>query len=490
MRRLATFLALFSLASGATAASISSEFSERVLVFKMNVGNPDTMMRHLTHVGVRSRAHGNFGCLTESSTLISLADYPISFSVTREETLIPADPMIRLAPGSSVKFTVSIYPHATGACGPWSAEVNAIAVFDDGTRLESVVATITEEDLEARRTRNPQRDEVLQGLKHRNADLRLQSLQQLGKVWLDRVTLEEKVRLAFEDPDPRIRSEAYRQVSPLNIQTLTPELIKRFARIPLPSKPAQTRRANSAELLDLCRAFTMLPATGAEDAMLSVLTNTDFVYPEPLGEALQMIHTPAMPTHLMRALTSHRAWASAAPDAPGIGESPKLAARYDILLKTLINYRDVSSVPLLKSLMTPRQNRRSAWVILNGVLALTDADRRVRDPFVLAFRDVARDFMNDTWGDDRQNLREPAMLLSARMSDDPVEQAAVLRAGLRDRSPQMQVAAAREAAALGLPSMAPDILKNYRASAAALRPYFCMALTALDTKCAEQGESP
>ncbi len=36
MRRIATFLALSALTSIATAASISSEFSERVLVFKMN----------------------------------------------------------------------------------------------------------------------------------------------------------------------------------------------------------------------------------------------------------------------------------------------------------------------------------------------------------------------------------------------------------------------------------------------------------------------
>ncbi len=103
-------------------------------------------------------------------------------------------------------------------------------------------------------------------------------------------------------------------------------------------------------------------------------------------------------------------------------------------------------------------------MILNGLLALTDTDRRVQDPFVLAFRDVARDFMSDTWGDDRQNLREPAMLLSARMLDDPAEQVTILRAGLRDRSPQIQVAAAREAAALGLPSMTPEILKRYSAS--------------------------
>jgi hypothetical protein len=490
MRRLATFLVLCSMVPVAAGASVSSEFSGPTLVFKLTVANPDTAMHHVTRVGVHSRAHGNFGCLTESTTLISLADYPISFSVEREETLTDADPKIRLPPGSSAAFTVSLYPHATGACGPWSSDVSVIVVFDDGTRLETQMTPISDSDLEALRTRNPQRDEVLQGLSHRNVDLRLQSLRQLGKVGLDRVTLEDKVRLALHDSDRRIRSEAYRQVAPLNLQTLTPDLIKRFALIPLPAQPAQTRQANSAELLELCRSFTMLRATGAEDGLLAVLTNPNFIYPEPLGGALEKIRTPAMPARLMHVVASHRAWAAALPDGAASADGPKLATRYDILLKTLIDYRDVSSVPLLKSLMAPNENRRTARVILSNVLALTDATHRVQDPFVLAFRDVAHEFMTDPWGDDRQNLREPAMLLRVRTSDDPAEQIPLLQAGLRDRSPHVQLAAARESAALALTAMAPAILKSYRSADESLRPYFCNALTALDATCHEQGESP
>jgi len=474
----------------ATGATISSEFSGPTLLFKLTVANPDTAMRHVMKVGVHSHAHGSFGCLTESTALLSLADYPISFSVEREETLVDADPKIRLPPGSSASFTVSLYPHATGACGPWSSDVSVILLFDDGTRLETKASTIGESDLEALRTRNPRRDEVLQGLSHRNVDLRLQSLRLLGRIGLDRVTLEDKVRLAIQDPDPRIRSEAYRQVAPLNLQTLAPELIKRFALIPLPAQPAQTRQANSAELLELCRSFTLLRAAGAEDSLLAVLTNPNFIYPEPLGEALQKIRTPAMPDKLMAAVASHRAWAAALPDDTADTEGPKLTTRYDILLQTLIKYRDISSVPLLKSLATPPQNRRTACVILSNVLALTDPTHRVQDAFVLAFRDTARGFASDPWGDDRHTLREPAMLLSVRTSNNPSEQIPLLRAGLRDRSPYVQLAAAREAAALALTSMAPEILKSYRGAGESLRPYFCNALIALNRKCHVQGESP
>jgi hypothetical protein len=490
MHRLATFVVLCALAPVAAGASLSSEFSGPALVFKLIVANPDTVIRHVMKVGVRSHAQGNFNCLTESKTLISLADYPISFAVTREETLMDADPKISLPPGSSAAFTVSLYPHATGACGPWSSDVSVIVAFDDGTRLETATASIDESDLEALRTRNPQRDDVLQGLSHRNAELRLQSLRQLAKVGLDRVTLEDKVRRAFQDPDSRIRSEAYRQVAPLDLQTLTPDLIKRFDLIALPMQPTQTRQANSAELLELCQSFTVLRAAGAEDSVLAVLTNPNFSHPEALGDALPKIRTPAMPGRLMHVVAAHRTWASALPDDAANSDSPKLATRYHILLKNLIEYRDVSSVPLLKSLLIPPENKHTARVILSSVLALTNATHRVHDPFVLEFGNVARGFMKDPWGDDRHNLREPAMLLSVRALDDPAAQIPLLRAGLRDRSQYVQLAAAREAAALGLTSMAPEILQNYRGSKRNLQPHFCNALAALNVKCNEQGASP
>lgn len=479
----AILLLLCPLTAVAATPQISSEFSGPALVFKVTVANPDTLMHHVVEVGVRSHAQGNFGCLTDSATLFSLADYPISFSVTHEETLTKADPQIRLEPGASVTFTISLYPHATGACGPWSSQVRAIVVFENGTRLETQSAPLTERDLEKLRIHNPTRDEVLRGLHHRNTDLRLQSLRQLGTVGLDRVTLEDEVRRAFDDPDPRVRAAAYQQVAPLELQVLTPELVKRLAMISLPAQPAQTRQINSQELLSLCQAFTKLRATGAEDDLLRVLTNPDFAYPEALGEALRKIHTPSMPDKLTHALTSHREWADLAPDGTSGMEGSQMEVRYDILVKSLIEYRDPASVPLLKSLMTPPTAKHTAQVVLSSVLRLTDATHRVQDPFILGFRDVAQEFMSDPWGNDRENLREPAMLLSARCADGQADQIRFLRMGLEDSSVHVQLAAAHEAAVLRLTSVSAEILNSYRRSSPGLRPYFCNALTALSQKC-------
>jgi hypothetical protein len=227
----------------------------------------------------------------------------------------------------------------------------------------------------------------------------------------------------------------------------------------------------------------MLRAVGAEDNVLAVLIDPNSLYPEPLGEALQKIRTPAMPAKLVTALAAHRAWASALPNDSSSADDPKLALRYAILLKTLISYRDISTVPLLKSLLASTQNKITARVILSDLLALTDGSHRVQDPFVLAFGPVSRELMVDPWEYDRQSLREPALLLSVRTADDPTDQIRLLQAGLRDRSQHVQLAAAREAGSLGLTSLAPEVQKSFSKSDEKLRPYFCSALTALDTKC-------
>jgi hypothetical protein len=468
MRRVASILISLAMMPVAFGVTVSSEFSEPAMTFKVTVSNPDTVMRLVTGIGVRSRASGSFGCLNNATGLISLADYPLSFAVDQPETLIKADPRISLPPGSSAFFSVSLYPNAAGACGPWSSVVSVIIVFDDGTRLETESRTIDAARVEAKRTRNPERDEVLQSLSHRNVDLRLQGLRQLGKAGVDNLTLETKVRLAFEDPDRRVRSEAYRQAAALRLQRLAPDLIGRFARIPIPREPEPVRQASSTELFELCKAFTAIRAVGAEDGLLAAVTNPNFVHAEAVSDLLRKIRTPDMPGKLMRAVEHQR------------GVTPS----NDVLLKTLISYRDPRSVPLLKSRL---RNKQTAYVVLSNVLAQTEASRRVQDPFVLAFEAPARKFLTDSWGNDRQNLREPAMLLAVRASDDAAVQTPLLQAGLRDRSRYVQLAAAKEAAALGLTSIAPEIRARYVQSEEPFRPHFCNALTALRATC---GESP
>lgn len=476
MRRLSILLLLLSIAPDTFAAKISSEFSRQTLLFTLTVSNSASVVRHVTQIGIISNARGSFECLNNATTLILLADYPIMFSVERKETLIKADPPISLPPRSSARFTVSAYPYAAGACGPWSADVHVIVVFDDGTRLENASETITEADVEALRIRKPERDEVLKSLSHKHAGLRLQALKQLGKVDVDRVTLETKIRRAFDDPDRLVRSEAYRQAAALKLNTLAPDLIARFGKIPLSARAAPTRQAASEELLDLCQTFKTIRAADAEEGLISTLTHPNFVYPEQLGDVLQKIRTPAMPAKLGGALATHREWASDA-------ASPSLATRYAILLKAFIAYRDVDSVPFLESLMAEGANKQTTYVILTNVLAQTDATHRIQDPFVLKMRAAGREFIDDPWGDERRNLREPAMLLTARGLDKASEQIAILTQGLRDRSAYVQLAAAREAATLGLTAMVPTIQENHRRAHASLKLYFCNALTTLQATC-------
>src|SRR5216684_3799933 len=115
------------------AQHISAKFEKPSLIFDMTVSNPSTTdTRYLVKIGVESRPTGITACpgagAGEGRALLSLADYPIIFSVRARETMVVADPPLELPRGSAARFTISLYPVAA-PCGNWTSTVRAIALF-------------------------------------------------------------------------------------------------------------------------------------------------------------------------------------------------------------------------------------------------------------------------------------------------------------------------------------------------------------------------
>jgi hypothetical protein len=133
--------------------------------------------------------------------------------------------------------------------------------------------------------------------------------------------------------------------------------------------------------------------------------------------------------------------------------------------------------------MADTGNRQAMEVILRALEGQTDSQRQARNPFILEFRDQIHGAMTDPWGDDEHNLRKPAMLLAVRMSGETREQQAWLLAGLNDRSAAVRVAAASQAADLGLVALAPQIRAASLMGDATQKAAFCEALQQLQEKC-------
>jgi hypothetical protein len=181
-------------------------------------------------------------------------------------------------------------------------------------------------------------------------------------------------------------------------------------------------------------------------------------------------------------LEAHKDWAAIREEPVG-GEGPMLAERYEELLHALISYRDPKSVGLLLSIMSDQRNNRVTRVILDELANLTDSSRLTQDPFVMGFRHFALSRLNDQWGDERQNLREPALILAVRTSSNRIDSEKLLQSGLRDPSVYIRLKAAEEAATLGIKTLTPNIREAYRLAPAHLKSYFCEAIERMASTC-------
>ena len=240
------------LSISAAKAQMFSEFERAALIFTIAVANPSSAPRSIVQVGVRSRAHSTFNCLSGAHGLISLADYPVAFHVSKPETMIDADPILALPPKEIATFTISLYPNATGSCGYWSSIVSAVVKFDDGNTLETPSEMIDARQVESVRVRSPKREEVLGLAAHRSPMLRLQGIEKLPAVNVDTITAESVLRARYSDPVPDVREAAYAQSAAMKLTGLVPDLIARFDVVPKPK--AGDRDSYSGELLSLCKA--------------------------------------------------------------------------------------------------------------------------------------------------------------------------------------------------------------------------------------------
>jgi len=178
------------------------------LVFSMTVTNPSHETRHLIKVGVSSAATGDFNCLSGAEVLLPLADYIVRFYVRTPMTTIKADPVIRVEPNGSASFTISLVPDATGSCGYWSSNVQAVADFDDGTVLLSARERITAEDVAKATSRLPTQGDVVRGLSHPDVGMRLQSLNWVPRLHLGSDDIVALVRTRLSDPSDDVRAAA------------------------------------------------------------------------------------------------------------------------------------------------------------------------------------------------------------------------------------------------------------------------------------------
>ncbi len=481
----ASFLLLTSHVALSKVELVSSELDRSTLVLKLTVHNPDTAARRVVEMGVNQDVAGGIKCGHTGSEpkVRSLADYRIEFSLMGvQQSLVRADPLVLIPPGENLSFTLALSPDTGGVCGNWSFEVNGLAVLDDGTKLKTAKTIINSDDFKAALNRNSTRTEVSALLQHRDHILRIKGIEKLNAKDFDVATLESALAAGLDDPNPWVRTTAYKKIASLKLLGFEPALRAKLQRLARP-KNRDERNDYSSEAMRLVDALVEMKSMGAADQILDLIENRDFNFSISLGSSLQMLQSPAVLAKIIDRLNKNKAWASVPDKKNGPDEEDGEAKRYLELLRALISYRDPSTLPLLKSIMEKPENRPAVRSIMHAFINLTRFSPQAEDPFLRNFLQYAEKYLSDDGKDDKVNVRGTALILFVSTTSDPHKKVRLLRNALKDSSVSVRLDAAKVAGALKLKELVPELRRAHKLAGDKQKDYFCEPLKQLDETC-------
>ena len=428
------------------ATRLSATFDRATLRAAVAIVNTGAEPRSLVQVGVRSEVVGDFRCRPSRPAPLTEADYLIRFQVDGGETTIAADPALPI-PRGRTRFTVSLAPDATGACGAWHASVTILAALDDGTVLASDPVRITNRDVRAVADRRPPRAELERGLAHRDEGLRMQAVRQLADVTKDDAVLAKELAPLLDDPSSRVRGAVAAIVGERKLIGAAPALRARLTRAEaaLPSPPNEDA---SEEVLHDAETLVVLRDEEAAALLAALVTDERFGYAGLLADDLGQWPSHAIDAAATAALAHDAAWS--APDA-----SEDHAARYGAMCAILVAHGDAEARALIEAALGDHRHPSLAPVI---VRALARAVEQAPDqPLLVALAASAAAAIRRSHDGDGVRIDgfhylrtlEPA---TARR----VLTAELLRIGLADSSAYVRAEAIRAVDAIGAHELAAE----------------------------------
>jgi HEAT repeat protein len=357
-----------------------------------------------------------------------------------------------------------------GACGPWSVDVSAFVVFDNGKRATTQPQLITSGDYNSYAPSSLKDEQLKTALKHEDSTIRAQAIEALMQSNWDRETIKLVLQAKFEDSNTEVRTTAAKVAARMGFKALAAKIASLLI-----------AARSTLEVSIYSYALGTLKDPGTIDALvlrfidfksgtreLAHLTLEGTYTPQ---KALLEIQHPDVPVKLRPLLIKYKEWAS-----PSATEED--VSRYIELCKMLVAYRDVASAPMLLEALIKSPRERILSAIIFDLYSLDDVI--VQDPFILAMRPAFETTLKrQNWND-----RMIALKMLCLMSSDRTYVENILRGGLKDEVGKVRRWAAELAARFKYRSLAPEIINLYKSSTEETdKIVYCSALESMGIDC-------
>lgn len=435
-KSLLVFTAILFFFSGAQSQNLlKSKYDKSTFTFEFTFENDNDFPVFINEVGGICQVNlGNFNCEPRLWLPNPLSDFVVNVPSKSDTIFVTARPIIQMQPGEIKTFTMSVVPDAASACDVFAIDIAALVKFHYGYVFQSAPELVMSQDVE-RISLNVYSDEELQQMiNDYDAETRIKAIEGLKFSSIDKDIIETILAKKIKDKNIEVRKSAAIAVKDMRLNGLADIVTSNLF-----------STTDAEELKVLISVLGRLKHDGAIDPMIGRLMNSDIESSRLVTKALIEMDNQEAAAKARYVFERQKAWAN--------GDEVE-REKIGLIASILINYKDVTSVDLLKEMLdNPNTAPAVKYDILSNMAGLLPSIKVVKDEFIISFGDQ---YANNLTNEDDM-ARYNALNLYMASNSDSKTKSKIIKRSLKDNQLQIKCRAAVWAGELGYEQYAAEI---------------------------------
>lgn len=418
-----------------TQTLVKSKFDKNTFTFELSFENENDYTIFIDKIGAISQVNfGNFNCEPKLWVPDPISDFTVNVFAKSDTSYIMARPLLKIEPGRTKSFTVSVVPEVANACGSWAMDLSALVKFHYGYTFQSAAELIMSQDVEMLSFKVHTDDELQVLLNNTNPAERIKAINELKFSDFDQKTIEAFLLNKLKDKDAGVRSAAALAVKDMKLSSLSDQIVTNLYSTSVES-----------EVETLIRVIGKQKITKGIDPLIGKMINGDIEEAQLITKVLINMESFDVPSKIRYVFLRHNRWATG---------NEMENEKFSLICNILINYKDKLSVNNLKKILDDMETAPEVKQnILACLASLIDTYEVIQDEFILSFKEEYANFLNDR----NSFVRYNSLNLYLATDFDTKSKSKVIKRSLKDSEYQIKCKAAVWAGQLGFDEYAAEI---------------------------------
>lgn len=453
---LLTTLFLSGFNSSFTQTLLRSNFDKSNYIFELTFTNENNYTVFATKIGAFCKVvSGGFNCQSTSFTPDPFSEYYLRLIPNGDTAYMNIIPIISLQPKETKTLFIGTVPNISNACENWELSISSVMKFQNGYKFISSPENINSQEIKSINTRKLTDQEILTSINSADPEQKIRAISDIRLSTIPITTIENIISARLNEPDSRVRYAATLATKDLKFNNLTELLVKNL----LSSSDIDERTA-------IIHTFGRLKDGRCTDALINKVVNGDINDAKLAARTLVDIQNIDVINKARFILQRHIKWATGTPEEK---------ERYSMVVGIVIAYKDMYSVPTLKTILADEAIVEVKYDVLNYMNNQLRPYKVESDKFISGFIDEYNNLLNNK----NENVRSNALNLLCASNAEIKDKTKALRKIIKDPVYYLKCRAAVWAGELGMTEFGDDIKVICKAATGPEYDEVCSALVKL-----------